>query len=273
VQKEERIAGYSRFEVEREGFPDFGCFCPDGCRASVHRTKRVYREESLLDGEAGQFPRPNENTREHGAIETARIGVAQRWVVGREQMQSVGEKILGSVGEAVFRFAGDGSGMQEMGEIGVEGYLSQADDDTNARQSLNLRGQVSCAVANLLGKGLIAGWGATYYSGDPGVPELETVIAGDGARFGRKTQVMKDGIHKVSRSVAGEATTGAIGSVGPGSETEDENSGSWIAKPGNGASPIGLVLVGASLGFSDASAVVAKAGAALAVDDRFLNLI
>ena len=76
--------------MKYEGSSDFDCFCPNCCWASVHRVKRVYREESLLDGEAGEFPRPNEDACKHGAIEPASIGVTQRWVIGRKQMQTVG---------------------------------------------------------------------------------------------------------------------------------------------------------------------------------------
>ncbi len=188
-------------------------------------------------------------------------------------MQAVGEKILGSVGEAVFRFASDNSGMQEVRKIGVEGDLSEADDDANARQSLNLGGQMGGAVADLLRKGFIAGRCATDRGGDPGMPKFETVVAGNGAWFAGEAQVMQDWIHEIAGSVAGKDTARTIRSVGARSEAEDKNSGSWIAKSGNGASPIGLVLVGAPLGFSDASTVFAKAGAALAGDDGFVNLL
>jgi hypothetical protein len=76
-------------------------------------------------------------------------------------MLTVREKILGSVGEMVFGLAGDHSGLKEMRKIAVEGDLSQADDDTDAWQSLNLRSQMGGTVANLLRKGLIAGRGTT----------------------------------------------------------------------------------------------------------------
>jgi hypothetical protein len=188
-------------------------------------------------------------------------------------MQTVGEKILGSVGEAVVRFASDDSGMQEMREICVEGDLSETYDDTNARQSLNLGGQMGGAVADFLRKGFIAGRCATDRGGNPGMPKFETVVAGNGAWLAGEAQVMQDWIHEVAGSVAGKHTACAIRSVGARGQAEDENSGSWVAKSGNGASPIGLVLIGTPLGFSDASTVFAQAGAALAGDDGFVNLL
>jgi hypothetical protein len=188
-------------------------------------------------------------------------------------MQTVWEKILGSVGETVFRFASDDSGMQEMHKIGVEGDLSEAYDDTNARQSPNLSRQMRGAVADLLRKGFIAGRCATDHGRDPGMPKFETVVAGNGAWFAGEAQVMQDWIHEVAGSVTGKRTACTIRSMGAGRQAKDKNSGSWVAKSGNGASPIGLVLVGAPPGFSDASTVFAQAGAALAGDDGFVNLL
>jgi hypothetical protein len=92
-----RTTGYSQSEVKREGFYDFDYLRPDDSRASFYSSKRFCREESLLDGEAGQFPGPHKDAREHGAVESARIRVSQGWVIGRKQMQAVREKILGSV--------------------------------------------------------------------------------------------------------------------------------------------------------------------------------
>ncbi len=45
---------------------------------------------------------------------------------------------------------------------------------------------------------------------------------------------MQDGIHEVAGAVAGEGTAGAVGSVSAGSEAEDEDSGTRIAKAGTG---------------------------------------
>ena len=47
-------------------------------------------ERAHLDGEASQFPCPEKYPGEHGAVEAASVGVAQRGVVGGEKMQAVG---------------------------------------------------------------------------------------------------------------------------------------------------------------------------------------
>src|ERR1700755_2709753 len=98
-------------------------------------------------------------------------------------MQAGWKMVLGAVGEAVFGFALDDAGVEEMGKIAVKGDLAQADNDTDARQSMDFVGQMSRAVANLLGVGLVTGRGAADDGGDPGVTELQAVFAGDGAGF------------------------------------------------------------------------------------------
>src|ERR1700692_2008377 len=169
-------------------------------------------------------------------------------------MQAVGKTIVGAVGEAVLGFALDDPRVEEIGEIAVEGDLSQADDDADARQCLNLIGKVGGAVANLLGMGLVAGRGAANDGGDPGVAELQAIFAGYGTGFGGKAELVQGGIHEVAGAVAGEGTAGAVGSVGAGSEAEDEDAGAGIAEAGYGPGPVGLVLVGAPLGLADAAA-------------------
>jgi len=188
-------------------------------------------------------------------------------------MQAVGEKIVCSVGEAVLGFAVDDAGLEQKRKIAVEGDLSEADDDADAREGLDLGGEVCAAVANLLRVGLVSGRGAAYDGGDPGVVEFEAVVAVDGAGLAGETEFVQDGIHEVAGAVACEGTAGAVGSVGAGGEAKDEDAGAGVAKAGNGASPVGLVLVGAAFGFADAAAVVAEAGATLTADDRSVNLL
>ena len=225
----------------------------------------------VSSGKAGQFPCPQEDAGEHGAVETSRIGVAQRWVVGGQEVQAVGQKVVRAVGETILGFANDDAGFEQKGEIAVEGNLSQADDDADARQSLDLVGEVSPAVANLLRLGLVAGRGAADDRGDPGVAQLKAVVAGDGARFAGQAELVENRVHEVARAVAGEGTAGTVGSVGSGGKPDDEDTCAGVAKAWDGPSPIGLVLVGAALGFADAAAVVAKAGATLAADDGTVN--
>ena len=102
--------------------------------------------------------------------------------------------------------------------------------------------------------------------------ELEAIVAIDGAGSGGEAEFVEYRIHEVAGAVSGEGTAGAISSVGSGREAEDKDSGTGITETWDGSSPVGLVLVGAALGFSDAAAVGTKSGTALAGDDVLVNL-
>lgn len=62
---------------------------------------------------------------------------------------------------------------------------------------------------------------------------------------------MKDRVHEVAGAVTGEWAASAIGTVSAGREPEDEDACLWVAKAWNGASPVGLIEVGAAAGLSD----------------------
>jgi hypothetical protein len=226
-----------------------------------------------LDSQAGQFPCPQEDPSEHGAVEAAGIGVAQGRMISGEKMQTVGEKILGAVGEAILGLARDDAGFEQEGQVTIEGDLSEGDDDTDARQGLNFSGKVGGAVADLLGARLVARRGAAYDRGYPGVAKLEAVVAVDGARFVGEAEFVQDRVHEVAGAVAGEGSAGTVGTVGPGGEAEDEDSGPGVAKARDGAGPVGLIDIGAAFGLADSAAVFAEARAALAGDDGSMNLL
>jgi hypothetical protein len=163
--------------------------------------------------------------------------------------------------------------MKQVGKISIKGDLSQTDDDTHTWQRLDFSSEVRGAVTNLLWLGLVARWSTADDGGDPGMAEFEAVVAVDGAGFVRETKFMQDGIHEVAGTIASEGASSTVGSVGAGGQTEDENAGAWIAEPGNGTRPVGLVQVGAALRFADAATVVAKTGTAFAGDDGVTNLL
>ena len=188
-------------------------------------------------------------------------------------MQPIWKKVLRAVREAVGRLSGDDTGVQKIGEIAVEGDLSQADDDTNARQGLDLTCQVVSAVANLLRCRFITWGSAMDDRRDPRMAKLETVITGGRFGLAGKAQFMQDGVHKVAGTVSGEGTAGTIGTVGSRGKAEDENAGTGVSESGDGAGPVGLILIGAATSFSDSAAIVAKPRTKLAIDDGFANLL
>jgi hypothetical protein len=132
---------------------------------------------------------------------------------------------------------------------------------------------MDCAVANLLGRGLVARGRAADDGGDPGVAQAKTVVAGDGAGFAGKSERVEHGVHEVAGAISGEGTAGAVGTVGAGSESNDQDACAWISEAGNRTCPVGLVLVGTTTGFADSTAIIAEPRALFAGDDGVVNLL
>ena len=226
-----------------------------------------------ISAEACEFQGAGEDAGEHGSVQASGIGVAQRGMVAAKQVEVVGQGVLGGVGKAVVGAAGDDAGVQQVGQEAVPGDLAEANDDADAGQRVDLGRQVDTAVANLLGCGLVAGRGAADDRANPGVAEAEAIVAGDGAGLGGEAELVEDRVHEVARAIAGKRAAGAVGSVGAGSEAEDQHTGAGIAEAGDRARPVIVVLVGAAAGLADAGAVVAQAGAELAGDDRVADAV
>jgi hypothetical protein len=129
------------------------------------------------------------------------------------------------------------------------------------------------AVADLLRERFVAGRGATDDRGDPGVAKLEAVVAGDSERFVGETEIVEDRVHEVSGAIAGEGSAGAVGTVGAGSESNDQDACAWISEAGDRTCPVGLVLVGTAAGFADSTAIIAEPRALFAGDDGVVNLL
>ena len=194
-------------------------------------------------------------------------------MVAAQEVEAVGQDVLGAVGEAVVGAARDQAGVEQVGEVAIPGDFAEADDDADAWQGVDLSGQMLGAIADLLGERFVAGRGAADDGGDPGVAEFEAVVAGDSERFGGETEIVEYGVHEVSGAVAGEGTAGAIGTVGAGSESKNQDTSAWVSEAGNRACPVGLVLVGATAGLSDSAAIVPEPRAAFAGDDGLVNLL
>lgn len=176
-------------------------------------------------------------------------------MVGGKKVETIREGVFGTVGENIGRAAGDDADVEEMGEVTVPGDLAEAHDHADAREIGDLTSEVRRAVANLLREGFVAGRSAADDRGNPGMAELEAIVAGDSARFAGEAQLVQDGVHEVAGAVAGEGTAGAVGSVGSGSEAKDENASFGIAEAGYGASPVDVILVGTAADLADTFAV------------------
>jgi hypothetical protein len=229
------------------------------------------RAKTRISAEAGEFAGADEDAGEHDPIEAAGVGVAEGRVVAAKKLEPVGQGVLGAVGEGVVGAAHDLATKQEVSEEAVPRDFSEAHDDSDLRQSLDLGGEMSCAVANLLRGGLVSGGCAADDRGDPRVAEAEAVVAGDGVWLGGEAEFVEDRIHEISGAIAGEGAPGAVGSVSSGGKPEDEDASFRIAESGDRARPVGVVDIGAAAGFSDASAVLTQTGAELAAGDRFAD--
>jgi hypothetical protein len=80
-------------------------------------------------------------------------------------------------------------------------------------------------------------------------------------------------VHEVAGAVAGEGAARAIGAVGAGRETEDEDARARIAEAGHRARPVFVIDIGAAAGLADAGAIDAQAGTQLALDDRVARAV
>lgn len=234
---------------------------------------RVPWSDRQSNGKSSQFTSAQEDAGEHGAVKAACVGVAQGRVIGGQQMEPVGKQIVRTMREAVLGFAGNDAGVEQMREIPVEGDLAQADNDANPWQGTHLGGEMFGAVAYLLRLGLISGRGAADDGSNPGMAQLEAVIAGDGTGLCSEAKLVQNRVHEVSRAIAGEGPAGTVSSMGARRETENQNTGARIAKAGNGSRPVGLVKISSPFGLPDTATIIAQPGTTLAARDGVVNLL
>ncbi len=159
-----------------------------------------------------------------------------------------------------------------MSEVAVKGDFTEGDDDANAGEQVDLAREVRGAVADFEGRGLVSRRCAADDGGNPGVAELEAVVAVRGVGLIGEAELVEDGVHEVAGAVAGEGAAGAVGAVRSGGEADDEDAGAGVAEAGDGTCPVGLVLVGAAPGDADSGTVLAEAGAELAGADPGMDL-
>ena len=194
-------------------------------------------------------------------------------MVAGKQVDTVRQAVFGCVGEAVWGFSRDYAGVQQMASTTVEGYFPETHDDFDAWQCGDLCSEVLATVTNLLRERFVSGRGAADDGADPCMAKLEAIVASDGSGLAGEAEVVQDRVHKVTGAVSSKRASGAISAVCAGSESNDEYTGAWISKAGDGARPVGLILIGTAASVSDALAVGSEAGAEFAVDDVVLNLL
>ncbi len=160
-----------------------------------------------------------------------------------------------------------------MSEVAVPCDFAEADDDADFGEGGNLCRQVRRAVANLVRGGLVAGRSTADDGADPEFAKPEPIVTADGNGLAGQAEFVENGVHEVTRAVASEGTAGAVGSVGPWGEAENENAGVGISEAGNGFGPVLLIAVRLAGVLADATAVVDQPGAAGAGRDTVLELV
>lgn len=217
--------------------------------------------------EAGNFPCAHKDAGEHRPVEAAGVGIAQRRMVTAQEIEAVWQKIFGSVGEFVIGSALYLTGCQQVSEKAIPGNLSQTDDDADAGERFDFGCKVGRAVANLLRGGLVARWSTADDGTDPGVAEAEVVVARDGLWLRGESELMQNGVHEVSGTVASEGPSGAISTMSSGSKAENEYPGAWISEAGHRFGPVDLVAIGRTARLANTLAVSSQAGTELTGDD------
>ena len=127
--------------------------------------------------------------------------------------------------------------------------------------------QVRQARVALGGRRLVVGRRAADGERDVAVVEDEAVVAGGRGGLVGEAGAMECAVKPFAGAIAGEGAAGAVGAVGAGRETADEQPGGGIAEARDGTRPVGLVGVGGALVAGDRGAPVDQARAATAGDD------
>src|SRR5215813_4655640 len=109
--------------------------------------------------------------------------------------------------------------------IGIKADPAEGHHDADVLQTFHLTIEEGRAVGKLGGSGFVIGRGAAGRSRDIGILEFEPIATMGAIGLVRESGTVKNGIHKITRSVAGKRASSAIGSVGSRCEAEDQDAG------------------------------------------------
>src|SRR5665213_1008777 len=123
------------------------------------------------------------------------------------------EPVLGAMREDEAGSRGQLPGSLGVAKQSIEGNAAQTHNNAQILKQAKLLIEPGCAVALLLRRGFVGGRRAANHSTDPQVSEFHAVVAGDGFSLRGKASFMQHRKQKISRSVAGEGSPGAVGSV------------------------------------------------------------
>jgi hypothetical protein len=155
-------------------------------------------------------------------------------------------------------------------KVYIERQPAERHHHLNIVYEVHLALQIRAASVNLLDGWLVVRWGATDCGADVRVDQLQPVVARNAGGLGGKAGGVEDRVQKISRAIAGEYASRAIGAVGPWGEADQKQPGVGIAKAWHWFRPIIPVQVRTALDAAHFFAIGHQARALLARDDLAL---
>src|SRR3989338_11193151 len=179
---------------------------------------------------------------EHGPGQRAREGVLLAWMIRGEEPEACGEMNFESVRE---RRAGPGNryaAISENPECRVEPSLAEADNDAHIVEKVEFQMEIGSAVVEFFGRRCVCRRRAATGCRDETAAKRQSIVTLRGSRHVGKPEPMEGLIKPVAASVAGKHASRAICSVCCRSQAYEEKPCMVVAEPGDGSSPILLIL-------------------------------
>src|SRR4051812_25630125 len=130
---------------------------------------------------------------------------------------------------------------RQLGACDLVGERTEADDDIDAFERLHLTLEERAAGLALAWLRLVPRWRALDSRGDPGVAELQAVVAPHRGRLVGEARAVHRPVEPVTAAVAGEDTPGAVPAVSRRRQAEHDDPRGAVAEARNRPPPIGLV--------------------------------
>src|ERR1700675_3052549 len=188
-------------------------------------------------------------------------------MVGRQKNALIGHYVFGAVAEFVLPLTNNQLSSLQVVEIGFESDSPQSNDDAQIFQPFEFALQIRSAVGQFHGQRLVIRRRAAGGGSDIKTGQHLAIVAGSRGGQEGESRLVQHRINEVAGSVSGERASGAIGAVGAGSESENEDAGMGITEPGNGLAPVLAVAVSAALLARDLLAIHDQTRTPRAADD------
>ena len=159
---------------------------------------------------------------------------------------SIRQFVFGAVSKDIRCLIVDHAAPLQVIQISVKANAPEGDNNAKILQAGQLAIQKGSAGRQFFRQGLVGRWSAADRGGNVGVAQYEPIIAMSSVGLGGKTCAMKDGIHKVSGSIAGKRAARAVRAVRARRQTKDQDASIGIAKSGDRFAPVLPAPIGAA---------------------------